>query len=127
MADEHDQHSHLVHELGELLSPLFTNSKQAVYLYLDDAHKTCNEAFVKLLGYKSIQEWVDNEYPIDDVVEKDQQKGIEAYMSASENLEASVVNLTFKKQSGGEAKAELISTPIPYKGEVFVLNFINPK
>jgi len=123
----HEKHVHLVHELAEMLSSLFTKSKQAVYLYLDDEHKTCNSAYAKLLGYKSIKEWVDNLYPIDDVDPKDQPKGIKAYMNASEKLQGSSSTGTMVKRNGRKFKAEIIMVPLPYKKEVFVLSLINPK
>lgn len=123
----HNQHVHLVHELAEMLSPLFTKSKQAVYLYLDDEHKTCNSTYAKLLGYKNVQEWVENLYPIDDVDPKDQPKGIKAYMNASGKLQGSTLTGTMIKKNGRKFKAEIIMVPLPYKKEVFVLHFINPK
>ena len=122
----HDKHAHLVHELAAELGPLFTKSKQAVYLYLDDEHKTCNSAFVKLLGYKNVKEWVENPYPIEDVDAKDQKKGIKAYMNASGKLVASSLTGTMVKKNGKKFKAEIIMAPLPYKKEVFVLHFITP-
>ena len=51
----HDaHHQHLVKELAEQLEPVLSNSPQAIYLYLDDEHKTCNQKFADLLGYNSI-------------------------------------------------------------------------
>lgn len=83
----HDpHHEHLIKELTDQLEPLFSNSPQGVYLYLDDEHKSCNKKFADMLGYKSPQEWADNQYPTDDVAEEDQQTGIKAFMDASEKL-----------------------------------------
>lgn len=41
--DEH--HEHLIKELADQLEPVFSNSPQAIYLYLDDTHKICNQKF----------------------------------------------------------------------------------
>ena len=123
----HDQHAHLIHEVGEMLAPVLSKSPQGVYIYLDDAHKTCNKKYAQMLGYKSVKEWVDNEYPIDDVDPKDQPKGIKAYMSASEKLTAGVQTATFIKKGGKKFKAEIIMVPFTYKNEVFVISFITPK
>lgn len=123
--DEH--HEHLVKELTDILEPVFSNSPQAIYLYLDDEHKSCNQKLVDMLGYKSIQEWVDNEFPIGDVAEEDQQKGIDAYMEASRNMKASVFHGALVSKSGEKIPTEVIMTPISYKNEVFVLHFITPK
>ena len=41
-----------------------------------------------MLGYSTIAEWVANQYPISDVIEEDQKKGIKAYMDASRHFRA---------------------------------------
>lgn len=121
--DEH--HQHLINELTEQLEPIFSNSPQAVYLYLDDTHKMCNQKFSDMVGYKSIEEWVNNETPVADISEEDQSKVIEAYGAASENYEASLVSATVVKKDGTRIKTKVIMVPITYKGEVFVLHFIS--
>ncbi len=121
--DEH--HEHLVKELADQLEPVFSKSPQAIYLYLDDAHKICNQAFADMLGYSSIEEWVANEAPVGDVAEVDQPKVIEAYGEASDNFKASVVTATIVKKDGTQIKTKVIMTPITYKGETFVLHFIS--
>ena len=124
----HDiHHLHLVKELAQLLEPVFSNSPQGVYLYLDDEHKTCNQKFADMLGYSTIAEWVDNQYPISDVLEEDQEKGIKAYYDASRKFKASTVSGTWVKKDGEKIKAETTLVPISYKGEVFVLHFISHK
>ena len=120
-------HLHLIKELAEELKPVLSKSPQAIYLYLDDEHKTCNKKFADLLGYKSVKAWVDNQYPISDVDEKDQEKGIEAYMNASRKFKASTFSGTLVKKNGKKIKAEIIMAPISYKGEVFVPHFISEK
>lgn len=119
-----EHHAHLVKELAEQLEPVFSNSPQAIYLYLDDEHKICNKKFADMLGYSSVQKWVENQYPIGDVIEADQEKGIKAYMEASEKLKASKLSVTFVRKGGKKRKAEVIMVPIIYRNEVFVLHFI---
>lgn len=122
----HDiHHEHLVKELTEMLGPIFKKSPQAIYLYLDDEHKSCNKKFADLLGYKSPAEWAKNLYPISDVAEKDQEKGIKAYMDASRKLKSSSFSGTWKTKKGKLVKTEVSMVPIPYKNEVFVLHFIS--
>ena len=124
----HDiHHLHLVKELAEQLKPVLANSPQGIYLYLDDEHKTCNKKFADMLGYKSVKAWVDNQYPISDVVEEDQEKGIEAYMNASRKFKASTFEATIIKKDGKKFKAQITLAPITYKNEVFVLHFISKK
>lgn len=122
----HDvHHEHLIKELTEQLEPIFSNSPQAIYLYLDDEHKICNQKFADLLGYKSIAEWVAYETPVEDVDEADRDKVIEAYGKASEDFEASAFEVALTTKSGEKKIVSLIMTPITYKDEVFVLHFIS--
>jgi len=120
-------HEHLIKELEEQLKPVLTKSPQGVYVYLDDTHKTCNKKFSDMLGYTSPEEWIDNEFPVNDVMEEDQEKVINAYMDASENFKASAVETKLKRKDGKEIRAEAIMVPIVYKGETFVLHFISFK
>lgn len=122
----HEHHEHLVKEVEEILKPILLHSPQAIYVYLDDTHKTCNKKFSDMLGYKTPKEWVANEYPIDDIVEKDQKKGIQAYMNASEKYIATTVTGTWVKKNGKKIKTQIIMVPFTYKKEVFVIHFISP-
>lgn len=122
----HDiHHQHLLKELADQLEPVLSNSPQAIYLYLDDEHKTCNKKFADMLGYKSIEEWVNKETPLDDVLESDHNKVINAYMEASQKFKASTLNVTLVKKDGNQIEVDIIMTPISYKDEVFVLHFIS--
>lgn len=122
----HDQHhEHLVKELTEQLEPVFSNSPQAIYLYLDDAHKICNQNFADLVGYSSIQQWVDNETSVSDVVEEDQEKVIQAYGQASEHFKASQLEVGINTKDGKQVHVKVIMAPVTYRGEVFVIHFIS--
>lgn len=126
MADN-PHHIHLVKELTEQLEPLFSNSPQAIYLYLDDEHKVCNQKFADMLGYASPEEWVANPNPIDDVREEDQEKGIQAFVDASEHFKASTLSAMWVRKDGEKINTEVTMVPLPYKNEVFVLHFITQK
>jgi len=124
----HDQHhEHLLKELVEQLAPVFSQSPQAVYLYLDDVHKVCNKRFSDMLGYASPQEWVQNEFPISDILEEDQNKVVNAYGAASRDLKASSVQATCVTKDGKKLPVSIIMVPQTYRGEVFVLHFISEK
>ena len=122
----HDpHHEHLVKEIEELFEPILSMSPQAIYIYLDDEHKICNQKFADLLDYESVQKWVENKFPVSDVDEKDQQKVIKSYMEASKELKASSLNVAFTTKKGEKIKTEIIMAPFTYKDEVFVIHFIN--
>lgn len=118
-------HEHLIKELADMFAPILENSPQAIYLYLDDVHKICNQKFADLLGYSSISEWVENEAPVSDVSAKDQDKIIKAYMDASRNFHASTQKVSVITKDGKRLNVEVIMVPVAYKGEVFVLHFIS--
>lgn len=119
-------HEHLMEEIKDMLGPMLDDSPQAIYVYLDDEHKLCNKKFATMLGYKSIQEWVDNPYPVDDLDENSQKSGIQAYMNASEKFKASLITGTWKTKSGKKIKTNVIMAPFTYQDETFVLHFISP-
>jgi hypothetical protein len=118
-------HETLIKGIAREQKPILDTSGQAVYIYLDDTHKICNKKFAALLGYKSVREWVDNETPLDDVIEKDQPKIIDAFTRASESLEASSLPVTLKNVKTGKLiKTRAFVAPLVFKGHVFVIHFI---
>lgn len=120
-------HEHLMKEMEQMFAPLFKKSPQAIYLYLDDEHKICNSTFAKMLGYKNTQDWMDNPYPVDDVVKEDQSKAIKAYMTASEKLTATMLEGRWKTKKGKAFNTTVIMVPLVFQGETFVLHYISPK
>ncbi len=126
MATNEEHHEDLVKGLAEQLKPVLDHSPQAVYLYLDDNHKTCNKNFAALLGYKSVRAWEKIDAPLADVIEASQPKVVEAYERASEKLEASSLKVTMRHVGTGESiKASLIMVPVAYQGHVMVLHFLS--
>lgn len=117
-------HEHLIKELAEQFEPIFSNSPQGIYLYLDDTHKICNQKFADMLGYKSIEDWVANEAPVGDVVEEDQKKVIDAYTDAADTYKAREVKVAILRQDGKRINVLVHMTPFTYRGETFVLHFL---
>ena len=56
MSYQQKHHEELVNGFYSQLKQIFDSSEQAIYLYLDDNHKVCNEKFATLLGYTSPEE-----------------------------------------------------------------------
>lgn len=121
--DKH--HEHLLKEVADQLKPVFSNSPQGIYLYLDDTHKICNQKFADMIGYDSIAEWVKNETPLGDVSEEDQPRVIQAYQEASEHFKASTTEASIVRKDGKRIKTKIIMVPISYNDEVFVLHFLS--
>jgi len=125
MAHEH-HHEELISGITEQLEPMLKKSKQAVYIYLDDVHKVCNENFAKLLGYKSVKEWADTEAPLADVDEGDQEAVISAYQDAVEMFKASSLDIAMKNVRNNKlVKTRMIVAPMVYQGHVFSIHFLS--
>jgi carbohydrate-binding DOMON domain-containing protein len=119
-------HQELVKGLSEQLNLILEKSDQAVYIYLDDNHKNCNKKFADLLGYESVNEWVEIDAPLADVVEADQEKVITAYVNATEKLIASHVRVRMRNVKTEKlVKVEMIIVPVAFKGDLFSLHFIS--
>ncbi len=119
-------HEELVKGITAQLKPIMDKSPQAIYVYLDDAHKACNKKFADLLGYNAAKEWADTEAPLADVIEEDQEKVIAAYENASEKMLASSLDARFTNvKTGKTVKASVIMVPVAYDGHIFALHFIS--
>jgi hypothetical protein len=123
--DEQQHHEELIKGISKEQKLILDDSPQAIYIYLDDAHKVCNKKFSNLLGYASPIAWAKIDAPLSDVVEKDQQLVIDAYSKASEKLAASKLEISFKNVKTGKiVKAGVVMVPVAFSGHVFVMHFI---
>ena len=124
--DEQQHHEELVKGITEQMKKVLDKSGQAIYIYLDDAHKVCNKKLADLLGYESPQAWADAEAPLSDVVEEDQQGVIDAYVNSSEKYVASSVDARVKNlKTGRVVKTRMIVVPIGHAGHVLTAHFIS--
>lgn len=119
-------HHDLLGELTTQLEPVLESSEQAIYVYLDDEHKVCNEKFASLLGYGSAEEWaqIKGSFPALFVDPNSQDTLISAYQKAMQSMTASTIKVRWKKKSGGTADTMVILVPISYKGHLFALHFV---
>ena len=125
MQPEQRHHEELIKGIAEQFEPVLGKSRQAIYIYLDDTHKVCNKKMADLLGYKSPEEWAQNEAALADVVEEDQPAVVGAYGNASEKLVASNLDVRVKHTSTGKIiKTKMIMVPVGYAGHVFVMHFL---
>ena len=127
MVDEHQHHAELIEGIYKQLKLILDSSDQAIYVYLDDIHKICNEKFSSLLGYASTQDWakVTESFPDAFVDEKSQKTLVTTYQKAMEKMVASVVNITWKTKDGRRVTTNVILTPISYNGHLFAVHFIS--
>ena len=57
MKHEEQHHEELIQGISRQMKSILEDSQQAIYIYLDDIHKVCNEKFASLMGYGSPEEW----------------------------------------------------------------------
>lgn len=121
-------HQDLTSGLYEQQKLILNSSEQAIYMYLDDAHKVCNQRFASLLGYDSPNDWarVKESFPTAFVDPKSQETLVNAYRTAMEKLVGSAFQVTWRKKLGGTVETRVILVPIGYLDHVFALHFVAP-
>ncbi len=108
------------------LKDILDGSQQAIYVYLDDTHKICNPKFAAMLGYGSTGEWENVKRPFADtfVAPASQHALVSTYQSAMTQRAGSVVEVTWKKKSGGQVATNVILVPFSYQNELLALHFL---
>jgi hypothetical protein len=126
MEEKNLEHEQIIDGIKKQMHAVLKNSEQAIYIYLDDNHKLCNEKFSSLLEYKSPEDWAGNKesFPTIFVADESQEKLVEAYQKAMEDKVGSQVEITWKKKNGSEVKTKVILVPISYKDQVLALHFV---
>ena len=128
MSSEQTHHEELVNGFYNQLKQIFDESPQAIYLYLDDNHKVCNEKFASLLGYNSPEEWAKIKNPLEENVDKRSQDTVVSnYFNATEKMTASQMDVKLKTTSGSVFEASAIVVPVVYQHHMFALYFISEK
>jgi PAS domain-containing protein len=126
MLNEQVHHLELIAGISKQMKSILDSSQQAVYIYLDDIHKVCNERFATLLGYHSPEEWARVEDAFEVFVDQDSQETLaSAYHQAMEKLIPSSIKVTWKKKSGGTVDTKVVLVPIAYDDHLFALHFIS--
>ena len=123
-----DDHHRVLANAMKQLADVFDNSKQCIYLYLDDMNKACNERFAKLLGYKSPEDWaaVTDNFPEVFVSPNDRMTLVATYQKAVNDLEGSMISIGWLKKDGKEIASKTILVPISFEGHRMALHFITP-
>jgi hypothetical protein len=122
-----DEHQDLIQEISGEYKDILANSSQAVYIFLDDDHKVCNEKFASLLDYNSPEEWaaVKENFPVAFVADQSQEILVNTYQKAMEECVGSKIKVSWKKKTGGNVDTEVILVPVSHNGHLFALHFIS--
>ncbi|MEK6985056.1 MAG: hypothetical protein AABX89_01565 [Candidatus Thermoplasmatota archaeon] len=127
MAHNHD-HAPVLAASNKLLQNLFATSEQAMYVYVDDANKACNELFAELLGYASPAAWaaVKTPFPSTFVAKESQDDLIGTYQDAMEHGAGGVTAIIWKRKDGKTVETDVILVPLEIEGHRVALHFVQP-
>lgn len=123
--DTHSDHDQLIGKVAEEYEDILENSKQGIYIYLDDDNKICNEKFASMLG-QTKEEWEKpSEFISTNVSDASAHKLVSAFQDAMENMVGTNLSVTWKKKGGDELTTNVILVPIVSQGHVLALHFVS--
>jgi PAS domain-containing protein len=116
----------LISGLYNQMRKILDSSGQPVFIYLSDDQKICNQRFADFLGYDSPQEWSKTPGFLEIFVDDEASKNafMTAYWSAINNMNASSVELTWKRKNGAKVKSSMVILPMTYQGHILSVHFI---
>ena len=124
MAQEHE-HVKFLKELSEQFQPLFKNSGEGIYLYIDEVHKICNDRLAKMFGL-TVKEWETLEGFVNQhVAEADVEMFVNNY---HKHIHQSLTPARFRfkgvRKDGSTFNAETDMIPFPFGGEMLAFHFV---
>ena len=126
MTNEQARHEELIAGISKQMKGILDSSQQAVYIYLDDIHKVCNRKYASLLGYRSPEEWANDENLMDATVERSSQETlVTAYNQVMKKFIPANIKITWKKKSGGTVATSVVMVPIAFDDHFFALHFVS--
>ena len=107
---------------------LLDSSTQAIYIYLDDHNKACNERFAKLLGYPNAASWaaVEGAFTQAFVDPASQDLLVGTYQNALRNGVGTRVPVTWRRKDGGKAPTQVVLVPADIGGHRVAVHYIDP-
>jgi PAS domain-containing protein len=118
-------HEELVNGLYNQMKKILDSSEQPIFIYLDDNHKICNQRFAAFLGYKSPQDWAKISGFLEIYVdEKSRDTLMSAYWNAANKMNASTIQITWKKKDNATVDSTMILIPMTYEGHIFSVHFV---
>jgi PAS domain S-box-containing protein len=119
------EHEHFLREMLEQFKPVFEQSPDGVYLYLDDRHKICNERLSNMLGF-TVKDWsaVPN-FMAGFVIEKDQEMFARNYRHQVATLTHPVTfRFGARRKDGSTFTAETDIIPLTWHGYPVAYHFV---
>ncbi len=111
--------------LRDQFQQIMSESPQAIFVYLDDYHKVCNERFADMLGYRSPEEWAAMKTPVTDTTADTRDNMISSVMGALESKIASSVRVSWKRKTGEVINTICITVPGFVGGQPYAMHFFS--
>jgi PAS domain S-box-containing protein len=122
---ESGEYEAVIRELYEEFRPVMERSPDGVYLWLNEAHKVCNERLADLFGF-TVEEWNTTQPFLDNfVAEEDRTLYSWNYHNRVAAL-AFPVTFRFRglRKDGSTFSAETDMIPISYRGHAVAYHFV---
>ena len=127
-AEEQDElHEELLAALAEQLAPVFDNSKEGVYIFLDDRHKICNEALAKMWGFASAKEWARTPDFLNSFVAShaDRLKVSRSYHEhIHQTMTPARLRFSVRRPDGKVVRCETDMIPLSHDGQMLAYHFV---
>jgi hypothetical protein len=125
---EHDRrHEEWLATIAVQLAPIFDNSKEGVYVYLDDQHKICNERLATMWGYASAAEWAATPDFLETFVATKpgrEQVSTNYHQHVHQELTAFRQRFAVRKKTGATITCEVDTVPYALDGQLFAYAFV---
>lgn len=107
---------------------LLDDSGQAMYIFLDDHNKVCNERFAKLLGYPSAAAWAaaPGGFTQAFVDPASQSVLVHTYQSAVQDGIGARVPVTWRRKDGSKVATQVLLVPADVGGHRVAVHHIDP-
>ena len=115
-------------ELAEHLAPIFEESPDGVYVWLDEEHWTCNTRFAAIFGYEGPDELNDTPHLLQRIVHEDDQQLFSWHYW--NRVQARSFPVTFRfigvLKDGSTVPVETDMIPLTFGGHTFAYHFVRP-
>ena len=120
-----DEREEVIRELAGQFRPVFENSPDGVYLWLDEAHKICNERMARMFGH-TVEEWGEAQPFLESFV-AGEDRAIYSW-NYHNRVAALAFPVTFRfralRKDGSTFSAETEMIPISYRGHAVAYHFV---
>jgi PAS domain S-box-containing protein len=120
-----DEREDAIRELAGQFRSVMEGSPDGVYLWLDEAHKACNERLAGLFGY-TVEEWCATQPFLDNFV-AEEDRGVFSW-NYHNRVAALAFPVTFRfrglRKDGSAFSAETDMIPISYRGHAVAYHFV---